>query len=231
MKNRKLIIICTLGRGGSGKDTQVELFTESKLKNGSSNPNFLENSIKISTGDFIRKTQIPGEILYDKYYEDLKPYLDDSNSGGLIPDEEVLSLVEKEIAHLYLGGKRIFFFTGFPRTKKQLSSFCKWIDNLKNDGIETSILFVSFKVVEQVSRNRAKARRESAQKKGKIPRQDDKKEVVEKRLKTFQKNTEPMLKKLKDENRLIEIIANRTIEEIFADFKSEVEQLFKTCLK
>lgn len=222
MQNRKLIIICTLGRGGSGKDTQVELFTEEKLRDGNPNPNYLENSIKISTGDIIRKAQIPGEILYDKYYEDLKPFIEDSNSGGLIPDEVVLNIVEREIAHLYLGGVRIFFFTGFPRTIEQLNSFDKWMRVIRNDGIDTKSLYVSFEVDEETSRNRAKARRENAERKGEKIRRDDEEKVVEKRLATFREFTAKMLDKLKEENRLVEIKADRTIEEIFEDFKIEI---------
>lgn len=227
MENRKLVIICTLGRGGSGKDTQVELFTEEKLRDGKKNSNYLSESIKISTGDIIRKAQVAGEILYDKYYEDLKPYLEDSNSGGLIPDEIVLNIVEREIAHLYLGGKRIFFFTGFPRTYDQLNSFCKWLMILENDGIKTRVLFVDFHVDEQISRNRAKARREAAVKNGEKVRKDDDEKVVEKRLKTFRDYTEKMLEKLAEKDSLVKIEANRTIEEIFEDFKREVEKVIK----
>lgn len=222
MKTENLIIICTLGRGGSGKDTQVELFTEEKLRDGKINSNYLDSSIKISTGDIIRKAQVPGEVLYDKYYEDLKPFIEDSNSGGLIPDEVVLDIVEREIAHLYLGGKRVFFFTGFPRTYDQVSSFCNWLMVLENDGIKTKILFVNFHVAEEISRNRAKARREAATKKGEKVRKDDQEKVVEKRLKTFRDYTQPMLDKLAEKDSLVLIEANRTIEEIFADFKKEV---------
>ncbi len=225
METKNLVIICTLGRGGSGKDTQVELFTEEKLRDGKKNPNYLDKSIKISTGDIIRKAQIPGEVLYDKYYEDLKPYLEDSNSGGLIPDEVVLDIVEREIAYLYLGGKRVFFFTGFPRTYDQVSSFCNWLMVLENDGISTKILFVDFHVSEQISRDRAKARREAAIKNGEKVRKDDQEKVVEKRLKTFRDYTQAMLDKLAEKESLVKIEANRTIEEIFKDFKKEVEKI------
>lgn len=221
-----LILICTLGRGGSGKDTQVALFTSPYLEDRP-NPNYLSNSIKISTGDIIRQAQTPGNILYDRYYFDLEPFLADSNSGGLIPDEQVLAIVEREIARLYLGGIQIFFFTGFPRTQDQLNSFSRWMNNLENDGISVKSLFVNFDVPETTSRDRAQARRQKAKQENKPIRQDDNKTVVEKRLATFREHTQPMLDMLAGLDKLITIPANRSIEEIFKDFQKAIHQLLK----
>lgn len=203
MNHRPIRIVCFVGRGGCGKDTQVKLLTERHI-----------HSIRISSGDLIRAAHDQK----NKYHEIIKPYEKRAEEGRLIPISIVLKLVEHEIAELILKGYKDFYLTGFPRSLAQLALFDEWSAGLQA-GLQIlhtklDTIFIELAISEKHSRQRAQIRIDQAKKTGEPIRKDDSPEVVEKRLQEYSEMTEPMIRSLEKEKRLISIKAKGEIEKI-----------------
>lgn len=217
--NTQIKIVCVLGRGGSGKDTQIELITQPLILEGAPNPLRIASAAKISTGDLVRGALNPESPLHHKYHHEVAPYLSATYGGKLIPDKVILSLVQQELTELLLNEeKTTFFFTGFPRTNTQLTQFDAWADELRQD-LDLETQFVSLYVPESVSRERAYMRRVQAQNEGKSPRKDDREEVIETRLAEFRRYTQAMLNRLYESGRLVNINAQRPIVDVARDVR------------
>jgi len=197
---RQIEIIYINGKPGCGKDTQaceiLKLF-----------PNI---SKRISTGDIYRGAKTP-EGEYGQYYEQIKPHIDFvDNKGGLVPDDIIVPIVKQVIlTENKKNNISEFIFTGFPRTVGQLEEVNKMTHQLNSQNY-----FINYQLSDKISQQRAKHRREKCLVSGENIRNDDQPDVVLRRLKTFHQQTQPVLDKLKQENRLITIDASGTIEEI-----------------
>ncbi len=214
-------IICVLGRGSSGKDTQVDLIVNTYLENGAVNEHSIKATGKISTGDIIRGAQKPEHPFFAKYNEAIAPYVGDSKSGKLMPNQLIFDLAKQEMAEMVTSETQechTIFFTGFPRTITQLRDLHHWTIELALDR-EIQVEFVEFDVKEDVSRERSRIRREAALSVGQTPRYDDKEDVVENRLAGFRDQTKPMLELLENRGLLHRIDANGTINQIQGEFR------------
>ena len=201
-----------LGPPASGKGTQAKMLAERfNLKH-------------ISSGDILRANSANPKIR--KYLE----------NGSLVPDEIVFDFLKKEMEDLER--KEGFILDGFPRTIKQaemLDSF------LKEKGMEIDrVIYLDVKdeeVIKRVSGRRIcqkcgatfnvyfappKIEGVCDRCKGRlIQREDDREEVVKKRLEIFKKETLPLLEYYK--GKVITINGNRKIFEIFEDICKALE--------
>ncbi len=200
--------IVLLGYPGSGKGTQAEALSREM------------NLFHISTGDMFRDEIIKGTPLGMKVRE----YLE---SGKLVDDKTVLEIIKTKIEN-YKNG---FLFDGFPRTYEQAEG----LDNLlaaRGHKINAVIFLRAseeevirrlgsrricpkcsrvYNLVSNPPRETGKCDECSAEL---VQRQDDKPEVLKKRLMVYVQLTEPLLSYYKSTNLFYEINANSAPEEI-----------------
>ncbi len=205
-----------LGPPGAGKGTQAK-----KISKKYDIP-------LISTGDILRK-----EIRErTKIGEKVKEYI---NDGKLAPDDIVIAIIKELLEKSdYKNG---YVFDGFPRTLIQAFE----LDKLDVINI---VLYINVPFKELV--NRLSSRRNCPKcgklynlvfvppkKKGicdicgtsLIHREDDKEEIVIKRINTYHEQTEPLINYYKKKKLLEEINGIGKIEEIFNNIENVLENL------
>ena len=194
MTNMKIIIF---GPPGSGKGTLAELFCNAT------------KIISISTGNMFRE-HIAKQ---DELGKQVKELID---KGEFVPDEITIEIVKKRLAQEDV--KESFLLDGFPRTLKQASSLLE-ITTL------TGAIFIHLEdeeVIRRVSRRRVcpicgasyhldfkKPKEEGLcdiDKEKLIIREDDKPEIVVKRLQEYKERTEPIIDLLKEKNIAMKIV-------------------------
>jgi adenylate kinase len=210
------MIIVMLGNVGTGKGTQGKLIMENY------------NIPYISTGDIFRENIKNNTPLGLK----VKSIL---NNGKLVNDELVNEVVFDKIKNL-----DSFVIDGYPRTINQAMTFENFINNLNR---KVDIVFYIF-VSEESIIKRLTGRR-ICPKCGKIyniyfdkpkkdeicdldgekliQREDDKVEIVKKRINEFKENTEPLIDYYKNKNILINIDGEKKIFDIFNDIKRIID--------
>lgn len=143
-----------------------------------------------------------GQVLRDKAQEDteigrqIKTPLD---LGELVPDEITISLLnEKLTTPEFQNG---FILDGYPRNQVQIQGLKAKIDK---------VFYIRIDDTEAVKRLLLRGRH------------DDTKELLTRRLEIYHEKTEPLLKKYRSQNILIEINGDKSIEEVN---KSIIEKL------
>ena len=193
-----------LGPPGAGKGTLADMFEERK------------GWKHLSTGDLLREEVKKKSELGLK----AKEYMD---KGLLVPDELVVELLKN-----HLDSSKGFILDGFPRNLRQAQI-------LEKEGIEVD-LAINFKVSAETIIFRLSGRRICSRcgriyhlinippKKEGIcdecgsplyQREDDKEEVIRKRLEVYEKEIAEVLKFYKERNKLKEISAEGQAEEIY----------------
>ena len=202
-----------LGPPGAGKGTQAKrLAKEFDLKH-------------ISTGDILRdavKSQTPLGMK-------AKEYMD---RGELVPDELIIALIEEVMPK---GGGVIL--DGFPRTIKQAEALDELFDK-KSLKIDRVILFDApdEDIVQRLSGRRTcpscgavfhvrfnpPKEDEICDRCGTklIQREDDKEEVVRKRLEVYRKQTAPLIEYYEKRSILVKLNASKGIEEVYGELLS-----------
>ncbi len=187
------------GKGSSGKDTIAANLLE-----------HTSNGVKISTGDIVRDSKIPGH----KYHDLLAPYtLSSDTAGKLVPDTVMVRVVQEEIEERVAQGTRFFVFTGFPRTEPQLTATDTMLLSMQ-ETYPNKADHIVLAVLDRHSRERAERRAQLAEQQNQPVRSDDRFEVVERRLKVYAEYVLPMLKRLQDEGRLHIVRGNRDIPRV-----------------
>lgn len=201
--------IVLIGPQGSGKGTQAKLIA-SKL-----------GIPHISTGDLFRENIAKETELGRKVKEIM-------NAGNLVPDEIVVGMLKARISEP--DAAKGFVLDGYPRNLKQ----AKVLESLT--CLDKAILI---DVSDEVSIQRISSRRycpgcneiygvnrvpEALEQcnncKEKLQqRDDDKPEVVKKRLENYHKFTEPMLDFYQKKGILTRINGDQTVEEVFRDIE------------
>lgn len=186
--------IVIFGAPGSGKGTQSEkLIEEFGLHH-------------ISTGELLRDHISRGTHLgkvADTYI----------SKGLLIPDElmiEVLSHLFNEQPEALEKG---VIFDGFPRTIPQAEALA----DLMNQHGTTIHAVVGLEVDEDELVRRMLERGKTS------GRADDNIETIRKRLDVYHKQTSPLKKYYTEKNQYHRVDGNRTVEEIFSDIRSSLE--------
>ena len=213
------MILILLGAPGVGKGTQAELISR-------------EFGIpQISTGDILRKEVKEGSELGKQ----AKKYMD---SGALVPDDVIVGMMEKRIkADDCRNG---FILDGFPRTTDQAEALDKMLE--KNSLTLDKVILIDVpknEIVERltgrrvcskcgavyhIKNNPPKTEGVCDKCGGKlIQRDDDTKEVVENRLKVYEKSTMPLIDYYKKADKLAKINGLGSIEEIFENIKAVLQ--------
>ncbi|MFP6687129.1 MAG: nucleoside monophosphate kinase [Polyangiaceae bacterium] len=105
-----MAIVVLVGPPGSGKGTQAEAVCE-----------HLGGVPHLSTGDMLRAAKAAGKLK--------KPWVDLMASGGLLPDDAVIGLIEQRVANDDCTGG--FLLDGFPRTVPQAKGLARILGERK----------------------------------------------------------------------------------------------------
>ena len=194
-----------LGAPGAGKGTQAQRLVKEL------------GYVQISTGDILRANVKEGTELG----KEAKKYMDE---GKLVPDELIISMVEEKLKELE--GKDIIL-DGFPRTVKQAEALDNLLKKL-NRNLDVAVLF---EVSDDEVIRRITGRRIDP-KTGKvyhiefnpppenievIQREDDKEEVIKKRLEVYHFQTAPLIDYYEKKGKLVKIDASRNPDEVYKD--------------
>ena len=182
--------IILFGPPGAGKGTQAKIL----IKN--------HNLVQISTGDMLREEVNSGSNLG----KTAKSIMD---SGGLVSDEIIMSIIEERISKPDC--QNGFILDGFPRTLNQATALDDMLahKNIKIDHI------IQIDVDEKLLFQRIKKRAEE----GDFARNDDNKDVLIKRITVYQNDTMPVLEYYRSLNRLKTVDGMQSIESVCSDIK------------
>ena len=203
--------IILLGAPGAGKGTQAAMIAEEfKVPH-------------ISTGDILRRNMKEGTPLGLK----AKAFVE---SGGLVPDEVVIGLVEDRLSQEDC--KNGYILDGFPRTIAQAEA----LDKVARIDLAINIDVPFETIIDRLGGRRVCVCGETyhvsmlngettCKRCGKelFIRDDDKPETVKNRLKVYSDQTQPLIDNYRSQNKVVDIKANGTKEEIFADIKKVLE--------
>ena len=203
--------IILLGAPGAGKGTQAAMIAEEfKVPH-------------ISTGDILRRNMKEGTPLGLK----AKAFVE---SGGLVPDEVVIGLVENRLSQEDC--KNGYILDGFPRTIAQAEA----LDKVARIDLAINIDVPFETIIDRLGGRRVCVCGETyhvsmlngettCKRCGKelFIRDDDKPETVKNRLKVYSDQTQPLIDYYRSQNKVVDIKANGTKEEIFADIKKVLE--------
>lgn len=204
----KLII---MGAPGSGKGTQAALICKK------------HNIAHISTGDLLRKNIADGTELGKQ----AKAFMD---AGKLVPDDLVIALLKARIEQPDC--KKGFLLDGFPRTKAQADALGKIVSIDKALNLVTDL----GKLVDRMASRRAcpkcgyttsveLAPDGKCKECGEtlIIRDDDKREVVENRLKVYNANTAPLVEYYQAAGILVNIDGMQAIDAVNGDIEAALK--------
>ena len=201
--------IVLLGAPGAGKGTQGQKLVE-------------EYGIAhISTGDLLRAA-VKAQSELGKQ---AKAFMD---AGQLVPDQLVIDLVKERLAEP--DAQKGFMLDGFPRNIAQAETLDA---ELKDMGVELDaalLVDVPFSViVDRLSSRRtcrscgytAPAGTETCPRCGgeMYQRDDDKPETINKRLQTYQDQTQPLIDYYESHGILKAVDGNRAVDEVYVDVK------------
>lgn len=203
--------IILLGAPGAGKGTQAAMIAEEfKVPH-------------ISTGDILRRNMKEGTPLGLK----AKAFVE---SGGLVPDEVAIGLVEDRLSQEDC--KNGYILDGFPRTIAQAEA----LDKVARIDLAINIDVPFETIIDRLGGRRVCVCGETyhvsmlngettCKRCGKelFIRDDDKPETVKNRLKVYSDQTQPLIDYYRSQNKVVDIKANGTKEEIFADIKKVLE--------
>ena len=195
--------IVLFGPPGAGKGTQAGKISE------------MTGKPQISTGDMLRIAVSEASDLGAK----AQSYME---SGILVPDELIIELISNRLKQEdAING---VLFDGFPRTLNQAIALSSIVDissvisievpdeeiikrivGRRMDPITKEIYHISFKPAPDEIQGRL------------IQRKDDNVETVMNRLKTYHQQTSPLSSWYDDQNLLIPIDGNKSIEEVATD--------------
>lgn len=196
-----------LGPPGAGKGTQAEMLErELGLKH-------------LSTGDILREEVRKGTELGKRAEKYMK-------SGELVPDDLIVEMMEREISKY-----DNFVLDGFPRNLKQaeaLDKMCR-IDKVILLEVPDEVILERLSLRRSCPKcNRVYHLKYNPPKENEIcdycgvklyQRDDDKEEVIKKRLEVYRKETEPIAKFYMEKGILVKVNGSKSIEEIFSDIK------------
>ena len=188
-----MLNIALFGPPGAGKGTQSEFLTEKY------------NLFYISTGDLLRK-EMAGKTRLGLEAQSIIA------SGGLVPDEIIVQIIEKTITEN--PGSNGFLFDGFPRTYIQA-----YILEGLMIKLHTSLnCLISLNVPEEESVKRLLLRGKTS------GRSDDNEQVIRNRLKEYNDKTLPVLQFYKDRGIYVEVDGTTGIENVHKKITEIIKQ-------
>jgi adenylate kinase len=214
-------IIIMFGPPGAGKGTQAKFISE-KL-----------NIPQISTGDILRDAVKRGTQLG----KEAQSYM---SGGALVPDKVVIGIIDERLKEKdCVNG---FILDGFPRTVAQAAALDDLLEKRGTPITQVINLRVGDKELVKRSMSRRVCRTcntvynllvNPPKVNGRcdscggelIQRDDDKEDVVKKRLKVYAKQTKPLLKFYAKRKLLNDIDGSRSIEEVEVEVLAAIRSL------
>lgn len=178
------------GPPGAGKGTQAKLMVEKY------------NFHHVSTGDLLRQEIAKGTEL-GKIAKSL------IDNGNFVDDSIVEQMIENEIVNN--PDVKGFIFDGFPRTVAQAEVLEKMLQKRSQEVTKVLSIIISDNLVFERIQHRASIE----------GRKDDANaEIIQNRINTYHKKTEPLIQFYKNLGKYNEICGEGTIEEIFEKISS-----------
>ncbi len=212
--------IILFGSPGVGKGTQAKILSET------------QHIPHISTGDILRKA------VADKTELGLQA-AEIMNKGELVPDKIMIGIIKEVLKSEQC--RKGFILDGFPRTVVQAEALDSLFNVLNiNDAILVHIIADEDEIIKRLNGRRAckvcgaiflsaeiqnlnscpKCNSENSF----YLREDDKEEVIRKRLKVYQTNTMPVFDYYLSQNRAITVNGLGTIEEVNQNLISKLKE-------
>ncbi len=187
-----MLNIALFGPPGAGKGTQSRFLVE-QVQLG-----------YVSTGDSLRR-ELREQSDLGKQAQDIIA------SGGLVPDEIIVQILEKTIAaHPRANG---FLFDGFPRTAIQAYI----LDGLMTKLNSSLDVLINLQVPDEESLRRLLERGKSS------GRSDDHKEVILNRLKEYHEKTHPVLDFYADKGLRVDVDGTQSVEQVQQEIRRIVQ--------
>lgn len=212
--------IILFGSPGVGKGTQAKILSET------------QHIRHISTGDILRKAVKEKTELGLKAAEIM-------NKGELVPDNIMIAIIKEELKSDQC--RNGFILDGFPRTVIQAEALDSLFNELNiNDAILVHITADENEIIKRLNRRRAckvcgaifslteienlsncpKCNSENSF----YLRDDDKEDVIRRRLKVYETNTMPVFDYYTSQNRAITINGLGTVEEVHQNIISKLKE-------
>ncbi|EKD11877.1 UMP-CMP kinase [Drepanopeziza brunnea f. sp. 'multigermtubi' MB_m1] len=188
-------VIFVLGGPGAGKGTQCANLVRDY------------HFTHLSAGDLLRAEQVRAG---SEFGELIQSYI---KEGKIVPMEVTVQLLEnamQEVVSRSPDGKGKFLIDGFPRQMDQAVKF--------EEAVCPGRFVLFFDCPEEEMQRRLLKRGETS------GRSDDNAESIKKRFKTFVETSMPVVDFFRQNNRVIQVVATKTPEEVYAETKKKLEE-------
>jgi len=215
--------IILLGPPGAGKGTQAKVIARRF------------EIPQISTGDILRENVVRGTELGRKADPIMK-------EGGLVPDDLMLAMVAARLKQP--DAARGFILDGFPRTEGQAQWLDEALESITFGGRRMAPVVINIRVSYNQLLQRLTGRRtcpvdgriyniyfQPPQKEGicdscgapLVQRKDDKEEVISERLKSYERQTQPLVDYYRRQGRVHELNGELPVDQVTAETLAIVE--------
>jgi len=198
------------GAPGVGKGTQAKLLS------------FKFNIPHISTGDILRQAVKDQTELGKKAQQIM-------NRGDLVPDEIMIGIIKYRLTKSDCNNG--FILDGFPRTAKQAEELDNLLSEMNLDNLKLINVFADEEEIVRRLNNRRACKKcghiytlaeientnicpNCGAKNSFYLREDDKEDVIRKRMEVFRKTTEPVLKYYQNKGKVISVNGLGSVEEV-----------------
>lgn len=193
--------ILLFGPPGSGKGTQGKKLGE------------LEGFVHLATGDIFRSLDPESELG--------QQFLHYSTRGELVPDDLTMKIWDAHVQKMISNGafrpdQDILLLDGMPRTVPQATA-------LKDLIVPLAIIHLTVSNVDEM----VKRMKKRAEKEGRLDDADE--NVIRNRFEVYHRETAPVLEQF-DENKIVNIDAHGTIDEVFERCRAAVERVQQSTL-
>jgi adenylate kinase len=162
--------------------------------------------VHVATGDILRGAIAAGSELGKQ----VEPIL---ASGGLVPDDKMIELIRERLQED--DAQDGFVLDGFPRTQPQAEALDKMLQEIDRplDAV------FELQIADDPCMTRLLKRAELE------GRKDDTPDVIERRLRTYHEQTEPLVEHYRTRGSLVGIHADEPIDQVFAEIQKALDQV------
>lgn len=188
-------VVFVLGGPGAGKGTQCELLSKNL------------GWAHLSAGDLLRaERKKEGSALANIINKNIE-------AGKIVPSEITVTLIKNAMEELRsTQGQTKFLIDGFPRSEGNVNL---WNDIVGNKANIEKVLF--FECPEEILTSRLLERAKTS------GRSDDSIDVIRKRFVTYREESMPIIEMYSKEGIVNKIIADRSIEDVYAEVSKLLE--------
>jgi adenylate kinase len=162
--------------------------------------------LHVATGDILREAIAAGSDLGKQ----VEPIL---ASGGLVPDDKMIELIRERLQED--DAQDGFVLDGFPRTQPQAEALDRMLQEI--DRPLDAVFELQISDDSCMKRLLRRAELEG--------RKDDTREVIERRLRTYHEQTEPLVEHYRTRGNLVGIHAEEPIDQVFTEIQKALDQV------